>query len=311
MARSDSPQTLAEGILAGEPRALGRALTWVEAGDPRAHEVRRLLPKRDESFRLGLTGAPGVGKSSLVSAMLDELRRRDVAVAVLAVDPTSPVSGGALLGDRIRMSRHAEDRGVFIRSLASRTGVGGIAASTDEAADLLAGAGYPVVLMETVGVGQLEMEIVEEADSVWLLLSPESGDAMQLLKGGIAERVDRWILNQCDRPGAVRLQQLAEELAHERGAPPPLATSCETGEGIPDVVSLLLESAETQVQSPDRERRKRRVARRLRRRAERVWIAEGLARAGGVHALEALADQVETGSLSLADAVEQLSLQQP
>ena len=225
MARSDSPQSLAEGILAGEARALGRALTWVEAGDPRAQEVRSLLPERDESFRLGLTGAPGVGKSSLVAAMLDELRRRDVAVAVLAVDPTSPISGGALLGDRIRMSRHAEDRGVFIRSLASRTGIGGIAASTDEAADLLAGAGYPIVLMETVGVGQLEMEIVEEADSVWLLLSPESGDAMQLLKGGIAERVDRWILNQCDRPGADRLQQLAEELAHERGAPAPLATS--------------------------------------------------------------------------------------
>ena len=307
MPRADSPEALTEEITRGEARAIGRAITWIEAGDPRAQTLTTLLPDPEITFRLGLTGAPGVGKSSLVAALTDELRRQGERVAVLAVDPTSPISGGALLGDRVRMARHAEDDGVFIRSLASRTGVGGIAGSTDEAADLLARAGFPIVLIETVGVGQLEMEIVEEADEVWLLLSPESGDAMQLLKGGVAEKVDRLVLNKSDRPGADRLRQLAEEIVHDRGGDPPLATSCETGEGIEDLAKLLRERAAGARNAPDRERRIRRIRRRLRRRAERQWIADGLARAGGEELLERLAGEVDRGERDLAAAVLRLT----
>lgn len=304
---TDDPRTLAEGVSRGEARAIGRALTWVESGDARLDALLAELPPGGNAFRLGITGAPGVGKSSLVARLLEELTSTGERVAVLAVDPTSPVTGGALLGDRVRMTRHASDDGVLIRSLASRTGVGGIAASTDEAADLLDRAGFPLVLIETVGVGQLEMEIVEEADEVWLLLSPESGDAMQLLKGGVAEKVDRLVLNKCDRPGADRLLQLAEELAHERGAEPPRATSCETGEGIPELAALLRERAAAVRAAPDRARRLRRCERRLRRRAERAWIADGLARAGGEEALAALARSLEEGSLDLATAVRRLA----
>ncbi len=307
MPRADSPEELAREIVRGEARAIGRALTWIEAGDPRAAALSALLPDHHVTFRLGLTGAPGVGKSSLVAALIDELRRQGERVAVLAVDPTSPISGGALLGDRVRMARHAEDPLVFIRSLASRTGVGGIAASTDEAADLLARAGFPIVLIETVGVGQLEMEIVEEADEVWLLLSPESGDAMQLLKGGVAEKVDRLVLNKSDRPGADRLQQLAEEMAHDRGGLVPMATSCETGEGIAELAELLRKRAADSLSAPDRERQVRRIRRRIRRRAERVWIAAGFARAGGEEQLERLAGEVDRGETDLAAAVLQLT----
>ncbi len=306
MTRTESPEELAAGIVAGEARAIGRALTWIESEDPRGEQLHSLLPKRDDAFRLGITGAPGVGKSSLVAALLEHLRAAGDRVAVLAVDPTSSITGGALLADRVRMGRHAEDDGVYIRSLASRGGIGGIAASTDIAADLLARAGFPLVLIETVGVGQLEAEIVEEADEVWLLLSPESGDAMQLLKGGIAERVDRLILHQCDRPGADRLRQVAEEMANESGAPPPVATSARTGEGIAELAALLRDRAASSRSAPDRERRLRRVYRRLRRRAERGWIAVGLARAGGDEALDGLAGRVERGELDLAQAVARL-----
>ncbi len=301
-----TPERIAEGILAGEARSIGRALTWVESEDHRLDEVLQRLPHRSGTLRLGITGAPGVGKSSLISALLDGLRSAGDRVAVLAVDPTSPVSGGALLGDRVRMSQHAEDPGVYIRSLASRSGVGGVAGSTDEAADLLERAGFPLVIIETVGVGQLEMEIVEEADEVWLLLSPESGDAMQLLKGGISERVDRLILNKSDRPGADRLLQVAEEIAHERGGEPPLATSCESGDGISKLVELIRDRLGTDRGEADRSRGLKRIHRRLRRRAEREWIAAALARVGGERVFDALAEQVDRGELEFTRAFDMI-----
>jgi len=303
---ADEPAEISAGIAAGDARAIGRALSWIEAEDPRAESLRSLLPERDEAFRLGITGAPGVGKSSLVAALLDALRAAGERVAVLAVDPTSPLTGGALLGDRVRMARHAEDAGVYIRSFASRSGVGGIAASTDEAADLLSRAGFPLVIIETVGVGQLEAEVVEEADEVWLLLSPESGDAVQLLKGGLAERVDLLVVHKCDRPGADRLVSTAAEIAEERGGAPPVAASAESGEGIESLAARLRERAARARIAPDPDRRSRRLRRRLRRRAERIWIADGLARAGGESALDALAEQVGRGELPLAKAVERL-----
>ena len=184
-------------------RALGRLVSLVENGAPELRAVmRELAPLTGQARVVGLTGAPGVGKSTLTGALVAAYRERGLRVAVLAVDPTSPFTGGALLGDRIRMQQHATDRGVFIRSMASRGHLGGLAGAAPQALRVLDAAGFELILVETVGVGQAEVEIASLADSTLVIVAPGLGDAIQAAKAGILEIADVFVVNKSDKPGA-------------------------------------------------------------------------------------------------------------
>jgi len=192
---------LAERLLAGEKRALARAISLVEDDDPEGWAlVREVYPKTGNAHVIGLTGPPGVGKSTLIGAMTKHARERDKQVAVLSIDPSSPFTQGALLGDRIRLTDHFLDPGVFIRSMASRGSLGGLSEATLQAALLMDAAGKDVVLLETVGVGQAEVDIIDHADTVILALMPGSGDSIQALKAGVMEIPDIIVVNKSDHP---------------------------------------------------------------------------------------------------------------
>ena len=196
-------QSLVDRARQGEPRAVARLISWVEDGSPHLAEVMADLSQTaGSSFVIGVTGAPGVGKSTTTSALVDAYRARGSRVGVLAVDPSSPFSGGALLGDRIRMQQHATDPGVFIRSMASRGHLGGIAAATPQAIRILEAAGCEVVIVETVGVGQSEVDVAGAADATVVLLAPGMGDGIQAAKAGILEVGDILCVNKADRDGA-------------------------------------------------------------------------------------------------------------
>ncbi len=211
-------QDLLERYDAGQRVALARAISVVENGRPGFQALlHRVLGRHGlRARRVGLTGPPGAGKSSLVAAMAGAYRARDDQVGVVAVDPTSPYSGGALLGDRIRMNELATDPGIFIRSMATRGSLGGLATTTREVIDLMDGFGFPHVLVETVGVGQTELEITGAADTVVVVLVPESGDAIQAMKAGLMEIADIFVVNKADRPGADRLLKEVRMAIHLR-----------------------------------------------------------------------------------------------
>ena len=197
---------LVDDFRAGKRPALARAISMVEGGRPGVGALlQELLLARPRACRLGVTGPPGAGKSSLIAALATLMRARDEEVAIVAVDPTSPYSGGALLGDRIRMNDLATDPGIFIRSMATRGSLGGLAATTREVIDLLDAFGFPNILVETVGVGQTELEIASTADSVAVVLVPESGDGIQAMKAGLMEIADLFVVNKSDRIGADRM----------------------------------------------------------------------------------------------------------
>jgi LAO/AO transport system kinase len=207
----------------GEPRALARALSEVEDRGPQADALlRELFPYSGKSWRLGVTGAPGAGKSSLVNRLAAHLRKDGKSVAILAVDPTSPFTGGSILGDRIRMQSHHADPGVFIRSMATRGSLGGLAPATVDALVVLEAAGRDVVIVETVGVGQAEVDVVKLAGIVSVVLTPAMGDDIQTLKAGVLEIADVLVINKVDQPGADRVQQQLEAmLATAPGSDPP------------------------------------------------------------------------------------------
>jgi LAO/AO transport system kinase len=187
---------LSERVLAGDPRALARAITIIEDERPEATPlVQALFPHSGRAYLVGVTGPPGAGKSTLVDRLAGEFRRRQLTVGIVAVDPTSPYSGGAILGDRVRMQAHAGDPGVFIRSMATRGQLGGLARATSEAALVLDAAGRDVVLIETVGVGQDEVDIVRTADVSIVTVVPGTGDEVQALKAGIMEIADIFVVN--------------------------------------------------------------------------------------------------------------------
>jgi LAO/AO transport system kinase len=189
-------------VSAGEARAVARLISWVEDGAPDLPEALEALPPGTSAYVIGLTGSPGVGKSTVTSALVGAYRARGQRVGVLAIDPSSPFTGGALLGDRIRMQEHATDPGVFIRSMASRGHLGGMAAATPQAVRVLEAAGCDVVLIETVGVGQSEVDVAATADATVVLLAPGMGDGVQAAKAGILEIADIVCVNKADREGA-------------------------------------------------------------------------------------------------------------
>jgi LAO/AO transport system kinase len=228
---------LVEGVLRGEPRAVARAISMVEDGAEGLRELSAaLFPSTGRAYTIGLTGSPGVGKSTLAGALVRAVRARDLAVAVLAIDPTSPFTGGALLGDRLRMQDHATDPGVFIRSMATRGHLGGMALAAPEAVRILDASGKDVVVVETVGVGQAEVEVAAATDTTVVVVAPGWGDAVQVAKAGILEIADVFVVNKADLHGAesaVRdLQQMIRMGPEAAWLPPVVTTSATAGEGI-------------------------------------------------------------------------------
>jgi LAO/AO transport system kinase len=237
-------ETLAAGVRSGDRRALARAITLVENGDPLAYDlVAALYPETGNAYTVGLTGPPGVGKSSLISALLRLVRARDVQVGVVSVDPSSPFSHGALLGDRIRLSDHFLDPGVFIRSMGTRGHLGGLAEATLQALLLLDAAGKELVLLETVGTGQSEVEVIGIADTVLLVLMPGSGDSVQALKAGIMEIPDVIAINKMDHPAAkTMLNEVRSILSLDKSRewrPPIILTEATRGENVPELLEQL------------------------------------------------------------------------
>jgi LAO/AO transport system kinase len=234
---------VADKVQAGDLRALARAISWVENGDTRLRSVEKAFkPLKTGTRVIGLTGAPGAGKSTVTSALVGVFRARNLRTAVLAVDPTSPFSGGALLGDRIRMQGHATDPGVFIRSMGSRGQLGGLAAAAPQAIRVLQAAGYEVILVETVGVGQAEVEIASAADTTVVLVVPGMGDSIQAAKAGVLEIADVLVVNKADRPDTqtcVRDLRMMVALATGEWRPPIVTTVGTTGEGVDDLVRQL------------------------------------------------------------------------
>jgi LAO/AO transport system kinase len=231
--------SISDLVLAGDPRAIARAISIVEddAGAGAAL-ISRLYPHTGRAYLIGVTGAPGVGKSTLVDRLVAEARRAGRTVAVLAVDPTSPFSGGAILGDRVRMSTHANDAGVFVRSMATRGHLGGLAAATGDAAIVLDAAGKDLVIIETVGVGQDEVDIVRTADVSIVMLVPGAGDDVQALKAGIMEIADIFVVNKADRDGAdqvvhaVQASLSLQTFAADEWRPPVIKTEAANGIGV-------------------------------------------------------------------------------
>ena len=233
-------ETLAAGVREGDRRALARAITLVENGDPLAYGVvADLYPSTGKAYAVGITGPPGVGKSSLISALVRHVRAQETTVGVVSVDPSSPFSKGALLGDRIRLADHFLDPGVFIRSMGTRGHLGGLAEATLQALLLLDAAGKDVVFLETVGAGQSEVEVIGIADTVVLVLMPGSGDSVQALKAGIMEIPDVIAINKMDHPAAkTMLNEVRSILALDRDRdwrPPIVLTEATRGEGVADL----------------------------------------------------------------------------
>jgi LAO/AO transport system kinase len=241
MGRRDwTRETLAAGVRDGDRRALARAITLVENSDPLAYElVRELYPETGRAYAIGVTGPPGVGKSSLISALVRHVRAQGKTVGVISVDPSSPFTQGALLGDRIRLSDHFLDAGVFIRSMGTRGHLGGLAETTLQAMLVLDAAGKDVIFLETVGAGQSEVEVIGIADTVVLVLMPGSGDSVQALKAGIMEIPDAIAINKMDHPAAkTMLSEVRSILSldKERAWRPPIVlTEAMRGENVPEL----------------------------------------------------------------------------
>ncbi len=313
-------EALIDGVVARRIRDVARAITIVENGGSAAQELMAALSARPQAQRraqtIGLTGSPGVGKSTMTAALIAALREQQRSVAVLAVDPSSPFSGGALLGDRIRMQSHSQDADVFIRSMASRGHLGGLAAAAGQVLRVFDAAGFDVVLIETVGVGQSEVEIAAAADTTVVLLAPGMGDGIQAAKAGILEIGDVFVVNKADREGAASTaRELRQMIAlsgegtgggHEQWTPAVVTSVASTGQGVPDVAEAI--DAHQQWAREHGELARRRL---LRAREEITATLTGLLRTS-LHStqltaqVDGTAQEVAAGRLDVHRAAEQL-----
>lgn len=265
-----------ERALKGDPRSIARLITAVESENDRAKEImQKIYPHTGKAHMIGVTGSPGAGKSTFLDKLISSLMVSGLTVGVIAVDPSSPFTGGAVLGDRLRMQQHSLDPGVFIRSMGTRGSLGGLSRGTYEAALILDACGKDIVLIETVGVGQSEIDIVKIADTVALLLVPGMGDDIQIMKAGIMEIADVFIVNKADRDGServVREVNIMLDLQTEKDwRPPVIPTVAESGEGVALAAGALSEHREFLASSDEGRRRK---YRRLRLEVEEILKRE-------------------------------------
>jgi len=297
-------------LRAGDRATLARAISLLESGGEKAAALaRRLQPHAGRAQVIAFTGPPGAGKSTLLSAYISLLRARDEAVAVLAVDPTSPLSGGAILGDRARMNAHASDPGVFIRSIATRGHLGGLALSIPNILDAVDAAGWPTVILETVGAGQSETEIAEIADVKVVLNAPGLGDEVQAIKAGILEIADVLVVNKCDLPNADRttrqLRNMIELRPPDRQAVPVIQTSATTGKGLDQLETAIANAVGAVTAVPPEQRIARRLRGQLLSQAEAV-LRQGISRLPE-DGIDALCASLRSGELSIAEAAMQLN----
>jgi LAO/AO transport system kinase len=303
----------ADQIRAGEVRAISRAITAIENNQPEAEQLlRAVFPFTGQAFLVGLTGAPGTGKSTLVDRLAAHYRKQQQTIGIIAVDPTSAFTGGAILGDRIRMQGHATDAGIYIRSMATRGFLGGLARSTSEVALLLDAAGKRIVLIETVGVGQDEIDIVRLADCTVVVLMPGMGDDIQNMKAGLMEIGDIFVVNKSDREGADRLEQQLHamlELVPERDAwkPPVVRTIATDNKGIDTLASAIEDFRKNSLaHSGSQTRKATHWKQRLLELLESRLLERVLGGAGGEAALDELAGEVAARRLDPFSAVSEL-----
>lgn len=306
-----APAELIAATRRGDRAALARLLSLVERGGEPARQVGRALHGlAGDAYTVGITGAPGAGKSTLTSALIDLLRRRGERVAVLAIDPSSPFTGGAILGDRVRMGVHTLDDGVFIRSMATRGHLGGLAVAAPEAVRVLTAAGYPWVVLETVGVGQVEVDVVSQADTTVVVVNPGWGDAVQASKAGLMEIADVFVVNKADRPGADEtardLDRMLDMVAADGWRPPVVAAAATAGEGVADVWHAVAAHREHQVATGELDaRRRRRAAEEVTRLVAARLLEQARAVTAGARAGE-LADAVVAGDIDPWTAADEL-----
>ncbi len=261
-------QLVAE-LLKGNKRAAARLISYIENDEPeKLSLLKDIYPHTGTAYVIGITGSPGSGKSSLVDSLMQQIRREGISIGVIAVDPTSPFSGGAILGDRIRMQDHALDQDIFIRSMGTRGSLGGLSRSTREAIQVLDAFGKEIILVETVGVGQSEVDIVKTADTTVVVLTPAGGDSVQTIKAGIMEIADLFVVNKADLPGADRtmteLNVMLDMQGDKKWRPPVLATVSTRNEGIADMWSSLLKHRNYMEESGNLEEiRRQRIGREL------------------------------------------------
>ena len=302
-----------DNILAGQPRAVARAITAVENGDDTAAELMKaVFPHTGKALIIGITGAPGAGKSSLVDKLALHYKDRGERIGIICVDPTSPFSGGAILGDRIRMATLGLDKNVFIRSMATRGNLGGLSRATVDAVAILDAAGFEKIIVETVGVGQDEVEIVKTADVSVVVLVPGMGDDIQAIKAGIMEIGDVFVINKADREGVLRTQKELEALlglAHRPDFwdPPIVKTIATENKGIEDLSTAIESYRAFQKQGDASLTRKQAVARwRLVELLREKLLNQLLSRNGTEAKLEQLAERVAEKETDLYSAVEEL-----